>query len=276
MEIICYPQAPLAPACHERYFFDEKITNFINRNYALVNREELIVQCLMIGDESVGKSSLVDSFTRNDFNPDRRATAGITATRFRFEILGLPFDFDILDAAGSLKTDAVESKLNESIQSVLLVFDVSEPDTLENLAIWYDEVIHASSHQKHTDPLLFVVGTKSDLLSKKQLENAEIEAMLFANRINAELWSVSAATHAQDNALTEMFCRVATLSFEEAVTRKYRHDMAASNLEKDDQKFRKLTIKKKLEKVGSKILRCCNKLLRWTRCKKCDLEKMRK
>lgn len=270
MEIIRYPQAFSALACHERYFFDEKVKIFIHRNYSLVNKENLLVQCLVLGDESVGKSSLIDKFALGEFRTNRRATSGIVATKHRFMMLGLPFDLNILDAAGSLKTDALMPEHFRTIHSILLVFDMSDLKTLQDLARWYDEVVHASAHQEHLHPLLFLVGTKSDLLTKEQTDEAEIEAISFANLIRAEFWCVSAASPAHEATLIELFSRVATLSFEEAVSRKFKDEIFATNLDRDSGS-NKSSVTKNLHKVGGRILRCCNKLLRWTRCKKCDL-----
>lgn len=145
----------------------------------------------------------------------------------------------------------------------IIVFDMSNLETLKNAIKWRDEILEScqtydqlvmgttppsspidgkpatkdknqrvhSLTEKHnlylrhqqqalihhnSLPIIFLVGSKSDLISDINLEFVSHQAKIIANRMQAELWTVSAQTG--DN-VTDLFTRVATVSFNKAVLR---------------------------------------------------------
>ncbi len=56
---------------------------------------------IIIGDMGVGKTSVVQKFTKNIFNNDYRATIGVDFEVIRFKILSLPFNVQVWDTAGN-------------------------------------------------------------------------------------------------------------------------------------------------------------------------------
>lgn len=110
---------------------------------------------------------------------------------------------------------------------------MSNLSTLANVLRWKDEVLCSSktfdqlayedqtrqrvgARQKDLDsPLLFLVGTKSDLpLTESSLSFVKEQANKIAAILQAELWFVSAQTG--DN-VNEFFNRVAALSFNRCI-----------------------------------------------------------
>lgn len=65
-----------------------------------------------------------------------------------------------------------------------------------------------------TDPIRFLVGTKSDLLSKRAQEGLEIHANLIAQELDAEYFSISSKEGTEVN---ELFKRFTALAFENSV-----------------------------------------------------------
>lgn len=113
----------------------------------------------------------------------------------------------------------------------MLVFDISNLTTLANVLRWRDEVIDSSKtfdqmaleqsgQRKHgyvstNSPLLFLVGTKSDLpISEPARLFIREQANKIAQILEAELWFVSAQTGENVN---ELFNRVAALTFNRCI-----------------------------------------------------------
>lgn len=111
---------------------------------------------------------------------------------------------------------------------------MSNLSTLANVLRWKDEVLCSSktfdqlasedasqqkglTRQRDLDsPLLFLVGTKSDLpLTKSSLVFIKEQANKIASILQAELWFVSAQTGENVN---EFFNRVAALSFNRCIS----------------------------------------------------------
>ncbi|KAM6247192.1 ras-related protein Rab-36 isoform 2-T2 [Porphyrio hochstetteri] len=72
---------------------------------------------------------------------------------------------------------------------------------------------------------IFLVGTKKDLVSGAVCERTELDAIRFANEMQAEYWSVSAKTGEN---VREFFFRVAALAFEQSMIKEL--EKAAGNV----------------------------------------------
>ena len=65
-----------------------------------------------------------------------------------------------------------------------------------------------------SDPLRFLVGTKSDLLPRKVLDGLESHARYIAQEIDAEYFSTSSR---DDREVSNLFRRIASLAFDNSV-----------------------------------------------------------
>lgn len=189
---------------------------------------------VLSGDVAVGKTCLVNRFGHDVYSDKYQTTIGVDFDVQKFNILGQQFVLQIWDTAGLERFKCITSSYYRGCQAALLVFDMSNLSTLANVVKWKDDVvqscktynqlsceldstndkIHPPSHDEQS-PLLFLVGTKSDLL-QNEASCAFIKEQ--ANRIacvlQAELWFVSAQTG--DN-VRELFERVAALSFNRCI-----------------------------------------------------------
>lgn len=74
---------------------------------------------------------------------------------------------------------------------VIVVFDVTEKETLQHAEQWMEDACGASGSQR---PLRFLVGNKTDLVPDSKLEMIKSEAAIVAKRLEAEFWHASART----------------------------------------------------------------------------------
>lgn len=230
---------------------DSDSTRRHSNSYDTVNTpfNRVVRGCKVVlsGDVAVGKTCLVNRFGHDVYSDSYQTTIGVDFDVQKFNILGQPFVLQIWDTAGLERFKCITSSYYRGCQAALLVFDMSNLNTLANVLKWKDDILQSSKtyHQqcdldtsatttttttsdkstlkqqngRATDsdqtPLLFLVGTKSDL---KQNEASCAFIKEQANRIacllQAELWFVSAQTG--DN-VKELFNRVAALSFNRCI-----------------------------------------------------------
>jgi small GTP-binding protein len=110
------------------------------------------------GDEAVGKTSLIRRFCEGKFETSRVATIGVD---FQTKIVDLPsgrVKLSIWDMAGQARFEVVRTGMYRGSRAVALVFDLSNPETLEHLPTWAAE---AQANAKGTK--LLIVGNKLDL-----------------------------------------------------------------------------------------------------------------
>ncbi len=89
--------------------------------------------------------------------------------------------------------------------------------TLLNTKKWLEEILDANS--RWDKPLIFLVGTKKDLLCEGASDFVCSEARKMANQLEAEFWSVSAQSGEN---VKELFSRIASLTFNGIVNKEIK------------------------------------------------------
>ncbi|KAJ6663868.1 hypothetical protein lerEdw1_009949 [Lerista edwardsae] len=123
-------------------------------------RRELLraLECVLLGDGAVGKTSLALSYSTNGF-PARYVPTALD--RFSAVVLvdGAPVRLQLCDTAGQDEFDVLRQVCYPKADVVLLCFSVVSPTSFHNVSEkWYPEV---RRHCPSTPVLL--VGTQSDL-----------------------------------------------------------------------------------------------------------------
>ncbi|XP_071945118.1 ras-related protein Rab-34-like [Antedon mediterranea] len=169
-----------------------------------------VSKAIVIGDVAVGKTCLVNRFCHEVFDRDYKATIGVDFEVERFDILNVPFNLQIWDTAGQERFKCIAAAYYRGAHVVIVVFDMSDPYTLQHARKWYDE----AKHECRKDAHVFLVGTKRDLCADHQLHELEGLATKLANEIQGEYWAVSSLTGEN---VADFFQRVAALSFDFSV-----------------------------------------------------------
>jgi small GTP-binding protein len=172
-----------------------------------------IAKVIIIGDPAVGKTSLVMRYAHDVFDTDYKATIGVDFEVEKFEILGLPFTLQMWDTAGSERFQCIASSYYRGANAVIICFDYSKIQSLNTVRKWLDNAIAENPTQEF---LLFLVGTKRELVSDAIARQIDADAVKVAESMNAEYWPVSAKRG--DN-VEELFARVGTLTFDMILTK---------------------------------------------------------
>ncbi|KAK2153719.1 hypothetical protein LSH36_288g02047 [Paralvinella palmiformis] len=170
-----------------------------------------ICKAVLVGDVAVGKSCLVNRFCHDVFNRDYKATIGVDFEVEKFSILSIPFNLQIWDTAGQERFKCIAASYYRGSNVVIVVFDMSDISSLTGVTQWKEDAC-----QNASDPLVFLVGTKKDLLTDTSYGTVEKEAIAIAHEINAEFWAVSSKTGEN---VKEFFFRVVALTFDDAIQR---------------------------------------------------------
>jgi len=170
-----------------------------------------ICKMIVIGDVAVGKTCLINRFCKKSFDRDYKATIGVDFEVERFEILNTPFTLQMWDTAGQERFQCIASAYYRGANVIVVVFDVSDIKTLGNAENW---LAAARKEASVGNAIVFLVGTKRDLVSDVNYKDVEMEAIKIAAKMNAEYWCVSSKTGAK---VKEFFFRVAALSFEQLI-----------------------------------------------------------
>ncbi|KAH8548552.1 ras family-domain-containing protein [Umbelopsis sp. PMI_123] len=139
-------------------------------------QETPTLKLLLIGNSSVGKSSLLLRFTDDTFLPQDEvsATIGVDFKVSMMEVDGRRYKLTIWDTAGQERFRTLTSSYYRGAQGVILVYDVANRDTFDALQNWYTELQTYSSSK---DVVKMIVGNKVDKESSRVVTYKEGAAM---------------------------------------------------------------------------------------------------
>ena len=139
------------------------------------------LQFLIVGDSTVGKTSLLNRYNSGKFDEKYLATIGIDSFFKDVNLDGKIVRVKIWDTAGQERYKALTEGYFRNAQGVLIVYDVTNEETFEHLKYWIPSV------KKHIDikqiPAI-ILGNKIDEIKRevtkeKALNYAKEEGMKY-------------------------------------------------------------------------------------------------
>jgi len=146
---------------------------------------------VLLGQQHVGKSCLVDRFLNSKFDAMQKNTIGAAFGAKRVYLPnGRGMTLGIWDTAGAERFESLSRVYYHSAGSALVCFDPSKMDTWKKLDFWVGEL-----QENEPRCRIYLVETKMDLLeSGEERIVSEEEVAEYAERINAQLFRTSAKT----------------------------------------------------------------------------------
>lgn len=162
----------------------------------MATRKKVLLKVIILGDSSVGKTSLMNQYVNKRFSNQYKATIGadfltkevvvddrVVTMQVSSIFTGSVDEFgcDILhfsqiwDTAGQERFQSLGVAFYRGADCCVLVFDVTAPNTFKNLDSWRDEfLIQASPRDPEHFPFV-VLGNKVDL------ENRNVRTLFLVN-----------------------------------------------------------------------------------------------
>uniref|UniRef100_A0A4W4F374 RAB6A, member RAS oncogene family n=1 Tax=Electrophorus electricus TaxID=8005 RepID=A0A4W4F374_ELEEL len=181
---------------------------------------------VFLGEQSVGKTSLITRFMYDSFDNTYQATIGIDflSKTMYLEDRTVSVRLQLWDTAGQERfRSLIPSYIRDSTVAVV-VYDITNVNSFQQTTKWIDDV----RTERGSDVIIMLVGNKTDLADKRQITTEEGEQR--ANEMNVLFIETSAKT---GHNVKQLFRRVAAaLPGMESTQEKSREDMIDIKLEK--------------------------------------------
>ena len=188
--------------------------------------DEIGIKVTLIGESSVGKTSIINRYTKNAFTQEMESTLGANYSQKKITLHKQKIRMDLWDTAGQEKYRAIGRHFYKESYIVCLVYDITNRDSFEKLkSVWFPELKEYGEKLK----ILALVGNKLDKYLDEDVNDEE--AKKFAEEINAFFTKTSAM---EGTNIEDLFNNLAE---------KYLTDIAGLIIEKDKIQIKKEDLK---------------------------------
>ncbi|RXK36505.1 hypothetical protein M231_06226 [Tremella mesenterica] len=166
------------------------------------------IKILLVGNSSVGKSSLLLRFTEDDFlaDEDTIATIGVDFKVTRLEVDEKKYKLAIWDTAGQERFRTLTASYYRGAQGVVLVYDMTSRKTFDELLRWDRELDTYCGDSV----VKLILGNKADKSLARQVTTEEGKA--FAESLGALFMECSAKTNEGiEEAFRELVRKIASI-----------------------------------------------------------------
>ncbi len=185
------------------------------------------IKIILVGDSTVGKTSIITQYIENRFEEEYLIT--MVGDKFPKDFKtksGEIIKIEIWDTAGNEQYRAVNKIFMKNSKIVIFVYDITKENTFNNLSFWYQQVININNK----DELIFAVaGNKSDLYEGQKVSAEEGEN--YAKKINAIFTEISAMDH---ECIENMFDNIVNVYYDKIKKEKKEEKSNSGKIKKND------------------------------------------
>ena len=136
----------------------------------LRKKMEKRVKFIIIGDKTVGKSCIINQFIEKQFVNEYIPTIGSDKIMKEIEIEGKILNLEIWDTVGQEQYSAVNKIFIKNAQIALIVYDITNRKSFENLNNWYNLIFEIN---KDSNVIVGVTANKTDLYENQVVDSEE-------------------------------------------------------------------------------------------------------
>ena len=199
-------------------------------------------QILIIGDSSVGKTSILTRYTNGTFKEEYLATVGLDYYSKDEIFNNKTINVKLWDTAGQERYKSLTQSYFKNAEGVIVVYDITNTESFDNLKFWINS-IKANMENKNIFIPVIIIGNKTDMEESREIMTEDAEK--FAEENKYKYFETSAKTgEGIDKAIRDLINQI----------------LNQSENNDDQKEFRKDSVQIKEnteEKSGKKKKGCC-------------------
>ena len=195
-------------------------TNDLSLSCQMINEElaqyDMSFKLIIIGDSSVGKSSITARASKNVFENYYSPTVGFEFFTLLYKVNTQNVRLQIWDTCGQEEYRSLIQNFYRNASLAILVYSIDNKTSFDNLEVWLNEI----KIKGNPDVRIFLVGNKNDLEEKREISTEQ--GKKFSEEQNfIEFIETSAKS---GNNIQELFKKAATILYKDHAAYK---DMAS-------------------------------------------------
>ena len=158
-------------------------------------KNEIEFKVITLGNQGAGKTSIINSYVNDKFDPDQISTLGACFSFKPIEINGTNIKLKFIDTGGQEKFRSLSISYFRHVDVVLFVFDLNNKSSFDSIQYWID-LFNENNNSKNIKGK-YLIGNKDDLV--QNVDQNLIDELSQNNGI--EYLTTSAKTKYQIDAL---------------------------------------------------------------------------
>lgn len=151
---------------------------------------------ILIGDSSVGKTSIFKKITTEIFNEKNISTIGMDKRTLRFKDVDikindvskkLDFNVVLFDTAGQERYRAITKTYFTGSDGVILIYDITNKKTFQNVESWLKSISEVIASMDTGHYIITLLGNKKDIVESgakdREVEEDEAEQLCSEKKI---------------------------------------------------------------------------------------------
>lgn len=126
---------------------------------------------VFLGNQAVGKTSIITRFMYDTFDNNYLATIGIDFLSKSIHVNDRTLRLQLWDTAGQERFRSLIPSYIRDCAVALIVYDITNRKSFENVQKWHDDV----RAERGNEVIVFLVGNKTDLADKRQVSTEQGE-----------------------------------------------------------------------------------------------------
>ena len=161
----------------------------------MVEKIEDKFNIMVIGDEKVGKTTVLERHFNRKFNSERKKTIGVEYFNKEYtdEKSKLVYSLKFWDTAGQEKFRSVTKNYYQRAHGMIITMAIDNRSSFSNLKMWVNSVFENSGNSKMP---LVILCNKIDLEDEREVKNSEVEELCNDESLKLKYFFTSAKTGA--------------------------------------------------------------------------------
>jgi len=155
---------------------------------------DYLFKILIVGETGVGKSCLLLRYADNFFSQSYISTIGVDFKIKKLQLNDKMLKLQIWDTAGQERYRTIVASFYRGANGILLVFDVTDPNTFLNCKHWLSEIKKNTSE----GTAIVLIGNKCDQENKRMVDSNEASSFATQNGLKYIETSAKEGTRVDD------------------------------------------------------------------------------
>lgn len=151
------------------------------------HRKKALLKIIILGDSTVGKTSLMNQFVNNTFTASYKATIGADFLTKEITVNDKVISLQLWDTAGQERFQSLGVAFYRGADACVLVYDITKPKSFENLANWKEEFLVQAGPRDPANFPFVVLGNMCDKQDQRKVSAEQAKAWCTEHRKNAPL-----------------------------------------------------------------------------------------